>query len=116
MSIFDIKAISEKAAPAINHNGTMITPDIYLFGDHIYVGFDEAGQPFAVATDLETVQRALTEYAKSLDPFVLPPCPRFAVISVDTKALLLGRYETVEAVNKAIDGKHDTWALYEVVR
>lgn len=41
---------------------------------------------------------------------------RYAVISNDAKAFLLGRYQTIEAAEKAIGGRSDLWCLYELVK
>ena len=40
---------------------------------------------------------------------------KYAVISNDPKAFFLGRYQTLEAAQKAIGGRADIWCLYEMV-
>lgn len=39
----------------------------------------------------------------------------YAVISNDPRAFLLGRYQTLEAAQKAIGDKPDIWLLYKLV-
>ena len=41
---------------------------------------------------------------------------RYAVISNDPKAFLLGRYQTLEDAEKAIGGRLDLWCLYQLVK
>jgi|VirMetMinimDraft_7_1064189.scaffolds.fasta_scaffold05680_6 hypothetical protein len=39
----------------------------------------------------------------------------YAVVSNCPRAIFLGRYQTLEQAQKAIDGKSDIWLLYKLV-